>query len=225
YAAVDANRHGRRVPGSMLSPRKTEEVMSFASDIAAAKHNPGDASVEIRRVPLDLQPPLLQVNAVDGIYIVVQDVPAGVRLSAGRCNGDDTWSLAPRELDGLQAIMPPDRTEPFLLTMRILTPDPCGYDFASTAAKFEVMVCPDRELAVVAAASSSMGAPVRAHPRPVEPSPQRDPLPMEDRRLSAARAEWQVEEEVRFARARAYWESTEEDRWLVRESELGGRHS
>ena len=60
-------------------------------------------------------------------------------------------------------------------------------------------------------------------PRAVQPSIQSDSMAAEDRSLSAARAEWLVEEEVRSARARAYWESTEEERWLVRESELRGQ--
>ena len=198
--------------------------MSVATDITAERLDLGDVGAEIRRVPLDLQAQLLQVGAVDGIYVVVEDVPAGIRLSAGQCNGNDTWSLAPGQLDGLQAIMPPDRVEPFLLTVRILTPDPSGYDYASTAAKCELIVCPDREFPLAVAVRNSVGVSTRPRP-PVQPSPQSDSTAAEDRHLSAARAEWQVEEEVRFARARAYWESTEEERWLVRESELRGRLS
>lgn len=206
--------------------------MSFATEIAAggsscrstAETTPdfGDIGADIRRVALDLQHPLLQVGATDGIYVVVEDVPAGIRLSGGRCNGDDTWSLAPGELDGLQAILPGAQIEPFLLSVRILTPDPGGYDYASTTAKFEIIVCPDRESAVAVAARNRMGASAWPRPRlrPAQPSRQSDSMAAEDPRLIAARAEWQVEEEVRCARARAYWESTEEERWLVRESEL-----
>jgi hypothetical protein len=126
--------------------------MSFATGIPAGGPDLGDVGAEIRRVPLDLQSLFLQVGAVDGIYVVVEDVPAGIRLSAGRYNGNDTWSLAPGQLDGLQAILPPDRIEPFVLTVRILIPDPGGYDYASTAARCELIVCPDRESAVAVAA-------------------------------------------------------------------------
>ena len=143
-----------------------------------------------------------------------------MRLSAGRCNGNDTWSLAPGELDGLKLILPLARVEPFLLSVRILAPDPSGYDYASTTARFELIVCPDRELTVAVPARNATGGSAWPRLLPVPPSLQSDSTTTEAPRLTAARAEWQVEEEIRFARARAYWESTEEERWLVRESEL-----
>jgi len=198
----------------MLRAKKNEEVMSVATDI------PAGGSSCIRRVALDLEHPLLQAGAVDGVYVVVEDVPAGIRLTAGRCNGNDTWSLAPGELDGLQAILPPDRIGPFLMSVRILTPDPHGYDYASTAAKFELIICPDCESAVAVSGRNATGASAWPRPRPIQPFLQSDSMAAEDRPLTAAQAEWQVEEEIRFARARAYWESTEEERWLARESEL-----
>jgi hypothetical protein len=176
-------------------------------------------------VALDLQDLLLQAGAVDGIYVVVEDVPAGMRLSAGRCNGNDTWSLAPGELDGLKLVLPLARIEPFLLSVRILAPDPCGYDYASTTAKFEIIVCPDRDLSVAVPARNATGGSAWPRLLPVRSSLQSDSTMNEDPGLAAARAEWQVEEEVRFARARAWWESTEEERWLARESELRARLS
>jgi hypothetical protein len=199
--------------------------MNVATEIAAGGSDLGAIAAEVRRVALDLQNLLLQVGATDGIYVVVEDVPAGTRLSAGRCNGNDTWSLAPGELDGLQVILPLTRIEPFLLSVRILAPDPCGYDYASTTARFEIVVCPDRELAVAVPARTPAGASAWPRLLPVQPSLQSDSTTTEDRRLTAARSEWQVEEEIRSARARAYWESTEEERWLVRESELRARLS
>jgi hypothetical protein len=194
--------------------------MSVATEIASGGSDPGATAAEIRRVALDLHDLLLQAGAVDGVYVVVEDVPAGIRLSAGRFNGDDTWSLAPGELDGLKLILPLARIEPFLLSVRILAPDPCGYDYASTTAKFEIVVCPDRELAVAVPARNAAGGSAWPRVLPVPPSLQGDSATNEDPRLAAARAEWQVEEEVRSARARAWWESTEEERWLARESEL-----
>src|SRR5262249_5922219 len=132
---------------------------------------------------------------------------------------DDTWSLAPGELDGLQAIVPSDRVEPFLMSVRVLTPDPHGYDYALTTAKFELIVFPDRELSVAFSGRNATGALARPRSRPVQPSFEGDSM-ADDRRLAAARAEWQVEEEVRLGRAHAYWESAEQERWLARESEL-----
>src|SRR5215470_9375419 len=178
----------------LRSREKTRKVMSLATDTP-----PGELSC-IRRIALNLDNPLLRIGAVDGVYVVIEDVPAGIRLTAGRCNGNDTWSLAPGELDGLQAIVPPDRIEPFLMSVRILTPDPHGYDYASTAARFELIVFPDRELSVAFSGRNATAALARPRSRPVQPSIEGDST-ADDRRLAAARAEWQVEEEVRLARA------------------------
>jgi hypothetical protein len=194
--------------------------MSVATEVGSGGCDLGAKATEIRRVALDLEDLLLRAGTVDGIYVVVEDVPAETRLSAGRCNGNETWSLAPGELDGLTLVLPLTRIEPFLLSVRVLAPDPCGYDYASTTAKFEIIVCPDRELTLAVPARNSTGGLSWPRPLPVQPSLHSDSTTTADRRVAAARAEWQVEEEIRSARARAYWESTEEERWLVRESEL-----
>jgi hypothetical protein len=102
-----------------------------------------------RAIPLDLGAPLSRLGALDGIYIVVENMPTGARLSAGRCNGDLSWSLAPDELAGLQLSLP-DPHRSFALTIRILTPDPQGYDFASTLAKFDLIGTTDGEPTVPA---------------------------------------------------------------------------
>jgi hypothetical protein len=167
-----------------------------------------------RAVAIDLQDALLRLGAVDGIYIVVGEIPAGVRLSAGRFNGDDTFSLGPGDVDGLQAVLPPGLTRPFTLRVRILTPDPCGYEYASTSAEFTVSVDPETAVAVVPAASDVDVAPPRADVA------QDDARAAAERRLAAARAEWQAEEEHRFARCRARWEADEEERWRARQAAL-----
>jgi hypothetical protein len=194
--------------------------MSVAAEVASGGGELGVKAAEIRRVALDLQDLLLRAGTPDGIYIVIEDVPTETRLSAGRCNGNETWSLAPGELDGLTLVLPLTRIEPFLLSVRILAPDPCGYDYASTTAKFEIVVCPDREFTVVVPARNSTAGLSWPRPLPVQPSLHSGSTTTADRGVAAVRAEWQVEEEIRSARARAYWESTEDERWLVRESEL-----
>jgi hypothetical protein len=179
----------------------------------------GDAGTS-RSVAIDLYDPLLRLGAIDGVYIVVEDIPPGVRFSAGRFNGDDTWSLGPGEIDGLRTILPSHRDAPFTLTVRVLTPDPCGYDYASTTAKFDVVVTPDSGSSAVAGVTDPMEPP--AGPSLPEAD---DAKATEQRRLAAARAEWAAEEEFRLARSRAQWEATEQERWLVRETDLGAQHA
>ena len=175
-----------------------------------------------RAVAVDLQSPLMQLGAIDGVYVVVEGIPAGVRFSAGRYNGDGTWSLAPGELEELCAILQGERTDPFVLTVRVLTPDPCGYDYASTAATFDVVVTPGAIPSAVTA--------IHRQVQPVDPfgplvAPPDDPRAAEDRRLAAARAEWQAEEALRLERARAQWEAAAREQWAAAEAALKARHA
>jgi hypothetical protein len=93
-----------------------------------------------REVPLDLHPALSVLGYYDGVYLVISEMPAGTRLSAGRSNTNGTWSLLPDELEGLTITPPEDGKDEFLLTVSIATPDPDGYDFASMTAQFHVHV-------------------------------------------------------------------------------------
>jgi hypothetical protein len=99
---------------------------------------PAEAKVD-RAIRLDLHPALSVLGYYDGVYLVISELPFGTRLSAGRSNNNGTWSLLPDELEGLTITLPDDKDE-FLLTVSIATPDPDGYDFASTTAQFHVHV-------------------------------------------------------------------------------------
>src|SRR5262245_45438692 len=95
-----------------------------------------------RRVRLDLRRCFSHCAVLDCHYLVVDNVPPAARLSAGRYNGDGSWSLAPGEIDGLVVLVPSEREAPFTLTVSLLVPDACGYDFASTAAQADIEVTP-----------------------------------------------------------------------------------
>jgi hypothetical protein len=107
----------------------------------AAAQPGAETEDHVHSVRLDLHPALAVLGYYDGVYVVISDLPAGTRLSAGRSNTNSTWSLLPDELEDLSIILPPqaDATE-FLLTVSIATPDPDGYDFASMTAQFHVHV-------------------------------------------------------------------------------------
>jgi hypothetical protein len=175
-----------------------------------------DTNAAARSVAIDLHEPLRRLGAIDGIYIVVEDVPAGVRLSAGRFNGDSTWSLGPGEIDGLRAVLPARLTEPFVLSARILTPDPCGYEYASTTARVDIAVDPGGAAALVAAPETSTWPRVTAA---IADSAD-DPTAAATRRLAAARADWEADEAYRFAQNRARWDAAEQERWREREAAL-----
>jgi hypothetical protein len=173
-------------------------------------------------VPLDLQTPLAQLGIIDGIYIVVEDVPAAVRLSAGRYNGDLSWSLGPGELDGLYAALPANQKDAFALSVRVLMPDPLGYEFASTIARFDVTLSPNNAQTVVAALVEQNR---RAHDSQCWPQfPNADR--MDDlQRLDTIRAECEAEAEARLARTWCKWQAEEKERWSAREAELAVQYN
>ena len=193
-----------------------------------------------RRCPvvgLDLHPALSVLGFFDGVYLVVSDMPAGARLSAGRCNGDLTWSLLPDELDGLQLLLPEAAAAECLLTVNIVTPDPLGYDFASTTAQFNVSVKDGlasipfnsmRRLEAAQGGWSSMLQRARAtqtaRSKPTNLPPLGTAVPDDDARLAAAKAEWEADEDMRLARARARWEAEAEAIWEQRAAGLVEQH-
>ena len=101
---------------------------------------PVEASNCGQPIRLDLHPALAVLGYYDGVYVVISEMPAGTRLSAGRSNTNGTWSLLPDELENLTIMPPEGGKDEFLLTVSIATPDPDGYDFASMTAQFHVHV-------------------------------------------------------------------------------------
>jgi len=210
-----------------------------------------DSGESWRVVGHELHAALSVLGIVDGIYIVVADMPLGARLSAGRCNSDFTWSLTPDEIESLAIVVPEERAEEFTLTVRVVTPDPDGYDFASTTAQFNIVVGPngsvvpfnslkriepleprgwsdvvqsayDRHLAQIAAASDERLQPARRMEPAASNHREREPAPAmpETRQLSAARREWEAEEEMRLARSHSRWEIEAEEIWRRRANDL-----
>ncbi len=101
---------------------------------------PVEAEDHGQAIRLDLHPALADLGYYDGVYVVISDLPAGARFSAGRSNNNGTWSLLPDELENLTIVPPDGGKAEFLLTVSIATPDPDGYDFASMTAQFHVHV-------------------------------------------------------------------------------------
>jgi hypothetical protein len=173
-------------------------------------------------VEIDLHTPLVRLGAIDGVYVVLEDIPPGVRFSAGRWNGDDTWSLAPGELEGFYATLHGARMHPFVLTVRVLTPDPCGYEYASTTATFDVFVEPGATPSAVATLPRCLQ---QTKPLGSIVALPDDPRAAEDRRHAAARTEWQAEAALQLERAHTQWEAAACERWAAQAAELRTQHA
>ena len=77
-----------------------------------------------KSVPLIIESSIIDEREGEELAITVTNLPDGARLSAGRNNGDRTWSLIPRQLAGLE-FQPPAGSddETFTLNIRIANID------------------------------------------------------------------------------------------------------
>ena len=76
-------------------------------------------------VPLIIKSEIIDEREGEELAITVTNLPDGARLSAGRNNGDRTWSLTPEHLEGLE-FQPPagsDDDETFSLNIRVANID------------------------------------------------------------------------------------------------------
>lgn len=195
-----------------------------------------------RRIRLELKPSLRSLGLGDDAFVVINNLPAGVHLSAGYGNGDRSWAVPSTELDALDILAPAERHEPLVLNVRVVSLDPAGDNFASTVARFDIRIEPD---GAIAAALPSHGPatidlPSRsfsaASGRPTAISRSRadrylplvdseDELPREVREASRALtlsrdAGYDNGEAARFARAMARWQAEAMKVWAYREAEL-----
>lgn len=72
-------------------------------------------------IPLDLSHLMAPYKRQRGITLRVENLAHGARLSEGRNNGDQSWSLAPDELDGLEYLPPTEFYEAHTLSVRIIS--------------------------------------------------------------------------------------------------------
>src|SRR5918997_2543100 len=119
---------------SARPPRLIKKEPSFAIAASAAGDVEDLAEDAERWIAIDLAKALPGLAITDSTQIIIEGVPDGARLSAGRNNGDKTWSLAPEDLLELAYLPPLGRSGDQSFFVRLLTFDPDGYQIASTTA-------------------------------------------------------------------------------------------
>jgi hypothetical protein len=118
---------------------KKEPSFAIASSIAGEP--PAEGGEADRWIAIDMAKALPGLTINDSMQIIIEGVPDGARFSAGRNNGDKTWSLDPEDLAGLGYLPPPGQgAEGQSFFVRLLTYDPDGYQIASTTAQVAVTV-------------------------------------------------------------------------------------
>ena len=92
-------------------------------EVGALARTPGDPSEELRAVPLDILPLLTPFKKRGRLSVRVEKLPIQARLSAGRNNGDRSYSLMLDELEDL-SYLAPEGTDPRpILSLRIMALD------------------------------------------------------------------------------------------------------
>ncbi len=195
-----------------------------------------------RRIRLELQPSLRSLGVGEDAYVVIDNVPADARLSAGYGNADRSWLVPASEFNQVDIVAPDGDGEPVVLNVRVVSLDPNRDSFASTIARFDIHIAPD---GVISTSQPSVPAPNALVPRLRFPAiagrptvvnrthadrylplvDSEDELPQDVREAShalvAARAAGRDDgAAARFARAMAKWQAQELQRWAYREAEL-----
>jgi len=186
----------------------------------------------VRRVRLELQPSLRSLGVGEDAYVVIDNVPADARLSAGYGNADRSWLVPASEFNQVDIVAPDD----------VVSLDPNRDSFASTIARFDIHIAPDGEISTSTPSASAVAGPrprtnypaLPARPTVVNRShadrylplvDSEDELPADVREASHALAEARAAGRddgaaARFARAMAKWQAQELQRWAYREAEL-----
>ena len=131
-----------------LSPRATraQRATGFSKKPAVAKTNRlNDATRSLaearpapRPIPVKLAPLLSPYKGHGRLSIRIERLPQLARLSAGRNNGDNSWSLTLDQLEDLTYLPPPGMDEAHSLAVRIIGLD----DGGSTLAVLDFPVSP-----------------------------------------------------------------------------------
>ncbi|HEX6092301.1 MAG TPA: hypothetical protein VFZ07_03055, partial [Dongiaceae bacterium] len=119
--------------------KKFREVADSDGDAVAAAD---PSSLRNRRcIPIDLAASLVNLNLDPKAIIKIEDLPPGSLLTCGQGNSNNTWSLKLSETEDVVFIAPiDDNSDSFPISVRILMPDPDGFDYASTIHKFDILL-------------------------------------------------------------------------------------
>jgi hypothetical protein len=187
-----------------------QKAASFSkkSETTATPRPPSEPPRPLPPIPLDLAPLIAPFKSRGRISLRIERMPQRARLSAGRNNGDNSWSLATDEIEGLEYCPPDGDTAPRVLSLRVLQVEngvpvasigvvdvPVGPEaIAAAKQKAEALDKVEGELSRVRTALN-----VQESKLPAKPS--EDTAQAVKCALADARAQWDKELEARVAEA------------------------
>ena len=182
--------------------KKTEEA-AFASLTAADVIR---APVVMRTIALDFVSLVAPYRRHGRLSLRVEYVPQRARLSAGRNNGDGSWSLASDELEGLTYLAPDNLAPEHTLLLRIMALEEAG---ATTLKILHVPVSLQADGSVQADAAAAGGADGENPILHNQLEKMQSLFAVREDELNAVRAALQQakdEKDIELARSRAVWE-------------------
>ncbi len=129
------------LPQGLTAPRgEATKRPPPGREAGAPKLGVSDASgAEDSAIALDISSALACDGGFESLTVTISGVPSGATLSAGRDNGDGSWSLSAGDLDGLAVTPPADSDADFTLAVTA-TANEAGGDTATTSAGLRVSV-------------------------------------------------------------------------------------
>src|SRR5580693_7721873 len=109
---------------SVVSLRKVTQPAS--EDEAKISASVSRKTPAARTIPLDLGPLIFPYRGRRRLTLRIEGLPQLARLSAGQNNGDNSWSLALDDLEGLSYFPPKGFDRQHTLKLRVIAKDETG---------------------------------------------------------------------------------------------------
>jgi hypothetical protein len=126
-------------------------VRSSGEETPSPSFTRADTEAAPQSVPLNIAPLLAPYRGRGRLSLRIENVPQRARFSGGRNNGDNSWSLATDELEGLQYLPPAGPLEPHSLSIRILCADAAGEVSTVAVVDYPVSALPEPPAELTAA--------------------------------------------------------------------------
>lgn len=138
-----------------VSELRTGPTAKRADFAVGAGGDAADQTVARHGIPLDLVPLVSPYKGKGRLTLRIERMPRAARLSAGRNNGDNSWSLTLDELEGLEYLLPEGSHPAHTLALRVISRDDVG---ASTLVVFDLPISPNTVGSQPAAAQRAVPA-------------------------------------------------------------------
>jgi hypothetical protein len=210
-----------------------QRATGFAKRPAASLLTAAPARVALAPIPLKLIPRVAPYKKHGRLSLRIERMPQGSRLSAGRNNGNNSWSLALDELEDLDFFPAEGALDIPTLALRIV-----GGEDGETLALLELQLVASAAPPLEALVSTfepaapatvvNAGAVEQLRRLHEEMAQVKTDLAARDAEIAQARSVWKAEEDARFAMAQAKWQ--EDTARAVNEAHgqtisLEGRHT